>query len=73
MRAAVERAAQGAKSSGAAESQVPLHEIQGRSGPGLLLSPATERAPKAGAHKFVTTGIHARRRSLSVAFTITQP
>jgi hypothetical protein len=40
----------------AAESQLPLQEIQGRSGPGFYFS-ATERAPKAGAHKFVTTGI----------------
>lgn len=55
IRAAVERAAQGAKS-WAAESQLPLQEIQGRSGPGFYFS-ATERAPKAGAHKFVTTGI----------------
>jgi hypothetical protein len=67
IRAAVERAAQGAKS-WAAESQLPLKEIKGRSGPGFYFS-ATERAPKTGAHKFVTTGI-LRVGDRLVAFTI---
>ena len=55
IRAAVQRAAQGAKA-WAVESELPLREIQGRLGSGFYFS-ATERAPKAGAHKFVTTGI----------------
>ena len=69
LRAAVGRAAQRAKSSYASESQVPIQEIQGRSGPGFYFS-YTERTPKPGGHKFVTTGIM-RVGELSVPFTIT--
>jgi len=68
LRAAVGRGAQSAKS-WAAESEPAVRELQGRSGPGFYFS-VTERAPKPGTHKFVTTGI-LRVGELSVPFTIT--
>jgi hypothetical protein len=68
LRAAVERGAQSARS-WAVESELPVIEFQGRSGPGFYFS-ATERAPKPGDHSFVTTGI-LRVDELSMPFTVT--
>ena len=67
VRAAVERGAQSAKS-WAVESDLRLRGIGGSSGPGFYFS-ATDRAPKPGTHKVVTTGI-IRVGELAVAFTI---
>ena len=68
MRAIVERSAKSAKG-WAAESDLPIREFQGRASSGFYIS-ATERAAKAGAHKFVTTGVLSAGE-LSVPFTIT--
>ena len=68
MRAVVERSAKGAKA-WAAESELPIRELQGRAVSGFYIS-ATERAPKPGTHKYVTTGV-LRAGDLSVPFTIT--
>ena len=67
MRAAVEEAAQGARSQ-AVERELHILGFQGRSGPGFYFS-ATDRAPKPGEYKFLTQGI-VRVGELSVAFTI---
>ena len=67
LRSLVERSAQQAKSQ-AVESELPVKEFQGRSGPGFYFS-ATDRAPKPGEYKFLTQGVM-RVGQLSVAFTI---
>jgi hypothetical protein len=67
LRAAVEQAAHAAKSQ-AVESELPIIEFQGRSGPGFYFS-ATDRAPKPGEYKFLNQGI-LRVGELTVTFTI---
>jgi hypothetical protein len=67
IRSRVERNAQVAKSQ-AVESELPLKEIQGRSGSGFYFS-AADRAPKPGEYKFLTQGIILVGQ-LSVPFTI---
>ncbi len=67
LRAAVERAAQRAKAQ-AVESELPVVEFKGRSGPGFYFS-ATDRAPKPGEYLFMTQGM-LRVGELSVTFTI---
>jgi len=67
LRAAVERAAQAVKAQ-AVERELPVLELQGRSGPGFYFS-ATDPAPKPGEYRFMTQGI-LRVGTLSVTFTI---
>jgi hypothetical protein len=58
----------GVPSPGRLESELPIREIQGRSGAGFYFS-ATERAAKRGEPKFTTTGV-LRVGEFSVPFTI---
>ncbi len=67
IRAQVEKAAQNAKAQ-AVESEIPILEIQGRSGSGFYFS-ATDRAPEPGEYKYVTQGI-LLVSELTVPFTI---